>query len=206
MRAAEVTRDTVARADLGTIRAPAARDLVVDRSLVDGALSDGFRAGYEAGFETGIAEAAQAAAAREQSRAQQVQSVVAQLGAAAEILREREGTAVEIIEEQVALVAFRIAEVLVGHELAASTAPGLDAIARALPFAPKDGMVTAYLHPDDAETLGDPAAVLAGRARAVVPDAPVAPGDAIVEVAGCRIDARVDAALDRVRELLAGVQ
>jgi flagellar biosynthesis/type III secretory pathway protein FliH len=202
LRAADVTRDTVAIADLGTVRSPAARDLVVDRRLVDDALSDGFRAGYEAGFETGLAEAAQAAAERERSRAQQSQSVVSQLAAAAEILREREGTAVEEIEDQVALAAFRIAEMLVGHELASSASPGADAIARALPFAPRDGMVTAYLHPEDADTLGDPAAVVPGRALAVVRDASLTPGDAIVEVAGCRIDARIDAALDRIRELL----
>jgi flagellar assembly protein FliH len=202
LRAADVTRDTVQRADLGTVRSPAARDLVVDRRLVDGAVSDGFRAGYEAGFETGLAEAAQAAAERERSRASQVQSVVAQLGAAAEELRRREGTAVEAIEDQVAFTAFRIAEMLVGHEMSTSASPGRDAIVRALLFAPKDGMVTAFLHPEDAETLGDPDSVLPGRALTVVADPSLTPGGCIVEVAGCRIDARVDDAIDRIRSLL----
>src|SRR5690349_4038323 len=117
MRAEEVTRGTATRADLTTVRAPAARDLVVDRALVDDALAEGFRAGYEAGFETGIAEARQAAVDRERARASQLQSVIAQLAEASEIVRQREGTAAVTIEDEVARAGYRIAEALVGHEL-----------------------------------------------------------------------------------------
>jgi flagellar assembly protein FliH len=102
----------------------------------------------------------------------------------------------------VAFTAFRIAEVLVGHESSTSASPGRDAIVRALLFAPKDGMVTAFLHPEDAETLGDPDSVLPGRALTVVADPSLTPGGCIVEVAGCRIDARIDDAIDRIRSLL----
>jgi flagellar assembly protein FliH len=202
LRAADVTTGTVVAADLSMVRSPAARDLVVDRRLVEGALEDGYRAGYDAGFATGLAESVQAGADRERDRATQVQSVVSQLGLAAELLRAREGTAVEQIEQQVAQAAFRIAEMLLGHELAHSETAGRDAIARALQFAPKDGMVTAHLHPDEIDTLGDPDASIAGRALKVVPDSSLARGDCIVEVAGCRIDARIDGALERIRELL----
>jgi flagellar biosynthesis/type III secretory pathway protein FliH len=202
LRAADVDRDTVRPADLGTVRSRAARELVVDRKLVDDALSDGFRAGYEAGFDTGFAEAAQAGAEHQRQRAAQLQQIVGQLAEQAEALRRREGTAIASIEDQVARAAFRIAEVLVGHELDQSANRGADAIARALQFAPRDGMVTARLNPEDADALGDPDAVVPGRALSVVRDPSVPPGSALVDVAGCHIDARVDAALDRIRELL----
>ncbi len=202
LRGADVQRGAVVRADLGTVRSPAARDFVVDQRLVDGALADGYRAGYEAGFETGLAEAATAAVDREHARAVQIQSVVTQLGEVAEQLRVREGTAVEQIEYAVADAAFQIAEMLVGRELQLSDSVGRDAIRRALQFAPEDGMVTARLHPDDVATLGDPAAVLPGRALSVVADATLQPGDCIVDVAGCRIDARMSAARERIAELL----
>jgi flagellar assembly protein FliH len=206
LRGTDVQRGPVVRADLGTVRSPAARDFVVDRELVDGALADGFRAGYEAGFETGLAEAATAAVDREHARAVQVQSVVAQLGQVSEQLRGREGTAVEQIEYALANAAFEIAEMLLGRELQLTESLGRDAIRRALQFAPVDGMVTARLHPDDIATLGDPEAVLPGRTLAVVADASLRPGDCIVDVAGCRVDARMSAARDRIATLLAGAQ
>src|SRR5690242_4634238 len=81
LRAADVTRHgpdvatesapVVSNADLGTITAPIARELVVDRSLVEGAVADGFREGYEAGFGAGMEEAQRTGA--EQTR----QAVVA---------------------------------------------------------------------------------------------------------------------------------
>jgi len=202
LRAREVTHSTVTPADLGTVRSPAARDLVVDKRLVDDALADGFRAGYEAGFQTGLDEAARAAVDRERARSMQLQTVVAQLSAVADELRHREGTAIAQVEDQVAKAALQIAEVLVGHELAHAPAAGRDAIARALQLAPHDGFVTAYLHPDDAETLGDLESVVPGRTLAVVRDPSLTPGDCVVEVAGCRIDARIEAALARIRDLL----
>jgi flagellar assembly protein FliH len=206
LRGTDVQRSPVVRADLGTVRSPAARDFVVDRELVDGALADGYQAGYAAGFETGLADAAHAAVDREHARAVQIQSVVAQLGQVTEQLRVREGTAVEQIEYAVATAAFEIAEMLLGRELQLSESLGRDAILRALQFAPDDGMVMVRLHPDDIATLGDPNAVLPGRALTVVADASLAAGDCIVDVAGCRVDARMSAARERIAMLLAGTQ
>src|SRR5690242_18637252 len=98
MRAADVTRETVSKADLTTVRAPAARELVVDRQLVEDALADGFRAGYEAGFQSGLNDATEAAADRERARSTQVQQLVGHLAQYADELRRREGTAMDVVE------------------------------------------------------------------------------------------------------------
>lgn len=47
-------------ADLATVRARVARDLVVDPSLIEEATEAGYRAGYEAGFTAGLNDAAAA--------------------------------------------------------------------------------------------------------------------------------------------------
>ncbi len=202
LRAADVTRGTVTAADLGTVRAPAARGLVVDKRLVEDALADGFRTGYDAGFETGFAESQQAGADAARQRLVQLQSVIAKLQEASNGLLAREATAMVDIEDQVVRSAFAIAEVLLGHELSESTKRGQEAIQRALQFAPKEGAVVASLHPDDAASLGDLDTIAPGRALKVIADPTLAAGDCLVEVAGCHIDARLAPALDRVREVL----
>jgi flagellar assembly protein FliH len=185
-------------ADLGTVSARPARGIVVSQELVDAATRDGYQAGfnqgYEEGYTEGIAQAAQ--------HAQLLAGLVQQLGQAADALLTRETTARHAIENDVVAAAVRIAEQLVGHELAHSDTRAHDAMARALQLAPDRGLVTARLNPADIAVIAETGELLTGRALELVADPSLAPGDCVVDVGACRIDARIDAAFDRMREVL----
>ena len=203
---ARVLRDVavVAPADLSQVSARVARSLVVDPELVESAIRDGRGSGYEAGYNAGYAEGLTEARSRTQELAQRLIGLVPQFGAAATALYEREATARHDIEDQVVAVAFEIAQVLVGHELHQCEQRGRDALARALAFAPEQGHVVARLYPDDLSTLGDAEHLAPGRSLSLVPDPSLRPGDCIVDVNGCHIDARLDTAIERVHAVLDG--
>ncbi len=198
-----VRRDLGATAaDLATVRSPAARDLVVDRALVDSAMDDGYRAGYDAGFTAGLEDSASAIESRERDRAQQFAVVLDRLAAAADEIASEHAAVIATVEKDVVAIAFEIAQALLGRELRVIDDRGRDALRRALQFAPPVGPVVARLHPDDVTMLGNPESIVAGRSLTVTADTSLEPGDAIVDVSAARIDARIGPALARIREVL----
>jgi len=201
---ARVLRDVsvISPADLGQVSARVARTLVVAPELIEGAIRDGNRAGYDDGYSSGYADGLAEARSRTEDLAARLTGLFPQLGEASSALYAREATARVDIEDQVINVAFEIAQVLLGHELTHSEQRGRDALARALAFAPEQGHVLARLHPDDLAAIGDPAELAPGRSLAVVADTGLRPGDCLIDVAGCRIDARLDATLERIRAVL----
>lgn len=188
---------TVRAADLGTVTARPARGIVVSAELVESAKQDGYAAGHDEGYAEGYQQGIAAA----EGHANLLGQLVQRLAAAADELSAREATARADIEDQVVAVALQIAEVVIGHELAQPDTRGRDAIARALALAPERGHVTARLHPADIAVI-DPAAMSTGRTIDIVPDPTLAPGDCIVDVGACRVDARIGPALERAREVL----
>ena len=179
--------------------ARSARGIVVSPELIESARQEGYAAGFEEGYGAGYTHGIDDA----RRHVELLGQLVERLGREADALAARETTARAELEDQVVAVAMQIAEVIVGHELAQPDARGRDAIARALALAPAHGDVTARLHPADIAVLGDAADLAPGRVLAIVPDPSLTPGDCIIDVASCRIDARVSAAVERAREVLA---
>lgn len=163
--------------------------------------AEGRRAAAEAAAAVEAEDAAQRAAAREAWQRDRARTVGA-LEEAARDLRSRLDEACAAVEARVVDAALALAEAVVGRELAVASAPGADAVRRALTVLPHDVTVfTLRLHPDDAAELD--ATTFDGLAVTVVADPGVARGDAVAETGTMVIDASVDAALQRVREVLA---
>jgi flagellar assembly protein FliH len=151
-----------------------------------------------------------------------LEQAVSAIGAAARGLEQRAAAPAADAEELLLRAAFTLAEALVGHDVAASKSPGEDAMRRALALAPVDRPVRVRLHPaayamittgvnkDHAARNRSGAGrgsriderIVEGRVVRLVPDPMLEPGDAIAECDATTIDARLGAAVERVRELL----
>lgn len=106
----------------------------------------------------------------------------------------------EAVAAQAVEMALQIAAAVLQREVLTATDPGADALVRALVSVPPAVPVTVRLHPADRAQLD--LAVLDGRPAVVVADATLQRGDAVVETETQVVDARLSAALDRVREVL----
>ena len=171
------------------------------------------RAGWAAGHAEGViaAEAVVAAAERaaeERLAAVQVRwerrlaSATAAMGAATERLDALAAPVVDELRDSILDTVLVLVGDLLGRELAMASAPGLDALQRALTLCPTDVPVVVRLHPDDLAEV--PAAALSGLPGSVtvVGDESVERAGAIAEAGTQRVDAQLSAALERVRAVL----
>jgi flagellar assembly protein FliH len=188
-------------------------------------------AGYATGYATGIDEARATTRARLAAEAAAAENAAAARDAAAaqavealfDAAEELEGLAVQSaadIEEQIVSAAWSIAEAIVGQGLADGETRSRAAVARALALAPADEDVTVAVSPADflvlaAERDGtvDTAAAPTDmtpirrsrglRTVSILADEALAPGDAVATSGATTIDARLGAAIERVKQVLA---
>jgi flagellar assembly protein FliH len=183
--------------------------------------SEARAAGYAAGWAEGMRAAAVAAradadqaiaAARAATVAQsaRITTAVASITAAAGRLDQRVAPELRDLEHLIVAAAFALAEAVIARELATATEPGADAIARALAVAPDGGPVTVRLHPADLATVTGTGGVpgrttVDGREIVLLADPGLQPGDAVADCDATSVDARIGAAVARMREVLSGV-
>lgn len=202
---------TTARFDLNF------RGALVPESLVEHARATAQAQGYAAGWAEGKRQAtaqARAEAARVEAAAAaataeltgRLEQAISAVGTAARGLEQRAVRTCAEAEELILAAAVALTEALVGHELAVTRTPGEDAIRRALALAPAGRPVLVRLNPADHAVVaaGGAQREIDGRAVTLLADPALRPGDAVAECDATTIDARVDAALARVRDLLGG--
>lgn len=184
----------------------------IPSAVLDPARRAAESAGYAAGWAAGIAAArsvSDAEARATRTRAEQaaqtargrLEQGVAALDAAARQLTERSAPNLAELQELIASSAFAIAEAVVGVALRDDDVRGRAAVSRALALVPDGHDVEVALHPADLATVTASEAGLPANVR-LVADPALAPGDAVATCPATTVDARIGAALERVREAL----
>jgi flagellar assembly protein FliH len=170
--------------------------------------------GFASGHAEGMTAAAQVVAETERAAAERladvqarwerrVASATAALAAAAARFDEATIPVADDIRETVIGTVLTLVEDLLGRELELADSPVLDAIRRALTLCPPDAPAVVRVHPDDlAEVSAEALAELPDTVR-VVSDAGVERTGAVVDTGSRRIDAQLQAALERVQAVLA---
>jgi flagellar assembly protein FliH len=153
---------------------------------------EGVRDGHEEGLRQGLAEGrAEAMAAS--------QRALAGLDAQLDALRREQADDVEAFAADAVALALEIAEMVLDHHVAVAKDPGAEALARALTVVRPTGTVVARLHPDDLELLGG---TPPGVHLELVPDQTVGLGGCRLETSTSQVDATLESAMARVREIL----
>ncbi len=168
--------------------------------------------GYAAGWAQGRRAALEGAAAAEAERAARHEADHARamdgrlaaaraLGQAVAGCQARVDQTCDELADRTVELALRVAEAVLGREVATAADPGADALRRALTEVPASVPVTVRMHP--ADRAGLDTEVLGERPVSFADDPSLARGDAVVETETGVVDATLAAALDRVREVLA---
>jgi flagellar assembly protein FliH len=171
------------------------------------------RAGWAAGHAEGVVAAQQVVAAAERAAEERLAAVqvrwerrlasaTAAMGAAVERLDATAAPVVDELRDSIIDSIVVLVGDLLGRELAMASAPGLDALQRALTLCPTDAPVVVRLHPDDLAEV--PAEALDGLPGSVtvVGDDTIERAGAVAEAGTQRVDAQLGAALERVRQVL----
>jgi flagellar assembly protein FliH len=171
------------------------------------------REGWAAGHAEGVTAAADVVAAAERAAEarladaqarweRRLASATAALGSAAGQLEAAAAPVAAELRESVLDAVVTLVGDMLGRELLMATAPGLDALRRALTLCPSDVPVVVRLHPDDlAEVPRDELHALPASVS-VVGDPEVERAGAIATAGTTRVDAQLTAALARVRAVL----
>lgn len=188
--------------------------------LLEGARAEARATGYAAGWAQGREEGRRAAEAQaqeltaaaalaESARAAEAGRALGALAQAAALLEQRTAPPAAELEDLIVDAAFRLAEEILGREVAHTPEPGRDALARALGLAPAGLPVTVRLNPADHATLVaalDPAGTgvleVDGRTVTLVTDPNLKAGDATADSEATAIDARLETAVQRAKEAL----
>lgn len=169
----------------------------------------GYADGHAEGFRAGAAEAAGAAAAAESRRNEvdardraELASALSALTAATDALTARTRELGAAAEQQVSARAIELAEAILDESLADREFAAVSALRRAMAM-PSDAQGEVRLSPADLHTL----TLLNAMPEniTVLADESLAPGDAVAILGDSLVDARIGAALERARNVLAEV-
>jgi flagellar assembly protein FliH len=172
------------------VRAPAVDPAELERARLEAAAR---------GYADGLA------AGRDEARADvqaQARGLLQSLADAAQDLHAREVRTFDELTGDVVDFALAVVESILGRELATATSPACDAVRSALRLAPDRASAIVLLHPDDVEAVSTADDVAGPRSIEIVADSTVAPGSCVVRAGESEVDARIDAALARLRVLL----
>jgi flagellar assembly protein FliH len=178
-----------------TARGAPHRLAAIDPAELDRARLEASARGYADGLAAGRDEAL--AEVRERAN-----ELLLQLDAAVQAQRATQVRSFDELSGDVARFAYATVDALLGRELALAQNPVRDAVEHALRFVPHRTSALVLVHPDDLDLIGAVGDLGGTRAVEVLGDASVQPGGCIVRAGDCEIDAQINAALDRVRDVL----
>ena len=173
---------------------------------------NGFKRGYMAGYTEGAlqaqAERAAELAAHKAAWAStqaHASALLSQLASATEEYLARFGGRDMAMSDQLMAAAFELAEAVIGHELRTGPAHAAE-VARSVLESLPVGPACVRVNPGDEKFVRDASASLGrgGQAVEVLPDPEVGPGGCIVTSGAKFVDARVEQALARAREVFLG--
>ncbi len=171
------------------------------------------REGWAAGHAEGLVAAEQVVAAAERAAEERLAAVQARwerrlasataaMASAAERLDDVAAPVLGDLRDGVLDAVTALVGELLGRELAMASAPGLDALRRALTLSPTDVPVVVRLHPDDLTEVPPDALAQLPASVTVLGDPGVERAGAVAEAGSTRVDAQLSSALERVLAVL----